>query len=289
MSSHASFAENRIFSDDGVQTCFGGTDEQQGGSNPPELIGSGATLLEKYYKNINFYFENIPPSQMSAFRLEVCKKIRHRALFQTKIFGKSSTNFDILPENTFSSFIASLYLILKEKTFSLFTSNHCLEITDTFDDHGSYVLDYISRGYLPPMMLDDVRKLSLVWYDGGLICEIDDQRKKNSRISRTLLRVNQSDIAALGPDSESEYLLARYPLLSFDADVQISKVARAAKRDALRWKEERVPETPKKFVEEHYPSIFLKPKEEKKEEVPPEDPEEATKLLLNQLTKLTQK
>lgn len=285
MSSHVSFGETRVLSDDGVQAELGGA------NNPPQLIGSGATLLENYYKNINFHIENVPPSQLSALRLEVCKKIRHRTLFQTKVFGKSSTNFDILPENTFESFTVSLYLIIKEKTFSLFTltSNNNLEITDSFDDHGCLVLDYISRGYLPPMMLDDVRKLNLVWYDGGLICEINDQRTKNSKISRTLLRVSQSDIAALGTDSESEYLLARYPLLSFDADIQISKVARAAKRDSFRWKGDFAPETPKKFVEEHYPSIFLKPKEEKKEELPPEDPEEATKLLLSQLTKLTQK
>lgn len=289
MSSHVSFGEARVLSNNGVQTGFGGDIEQRGGNSPPELVGSGATLLQHYFENIHYHIENIPPSQMSPIRVEVCKKIRHRALFQTKVFGKASTNFDFLPENTFSTFTVSLYLILKDKTFSLFTSNHCIEITDTISGHGSYILDYISCGYLPPMMLDDVRKLNLVWYDGGLICEIDDQRTKNYKVSRTLLRVSQSDITELGPESESEYLLARYPLISFDPDVQISRVARAAKRDALRWKEENVPVTPKRYVEEHYPSIFLKPREEKKEEPPPEDHEEATKLLLSQLTKLTQK
>jgi hypothetical protein len=289
MSLRVSFGETRVIPGSGERVDFGGDSDQRGANSPPELIGSGATLLRNYFENIHYHIENIPSSQMSPIRVEVCKKIRHRTIFQTKVFGKTSMNFDILPENTFSTFTVSLYLILKDKTFSLFTSNRCLEINDTIKGHGSYILDYISCGYLPPMMLDDVRKLNLMWYDGGLLCEIEDQRTKNCKISRTLLRISQSDIAELGPESESEFLLARYPLISFDADVQISRVARAASGDALRWKEESVPVTPKRFVEENYPSIFLKPKEEEKEEKPPEDPEEATNLLLSQLSKLTQK
>ena len=289
MSSHVSFDNRNFPENQEVQTHFEGYEGHFIIDNPPELNGSNATLLEQYYANINFYIENISSTQLSAVRSEMCKKIRHRSIFQTKVFGKASTNFDILPENTFSSFTVSLYLILREKTFTLYTSNPGIEITDSYEESGSYILGFISRGILPPKMLDDVRKLNLVWYDGGLICEIDDQRKKNSKNYRTLLRINQNDIASLGLESESEYLLARYPLLCFDSDIQVAKVARAAERDSLRWKPQDVPETPKQYVEEHYPSLFLEPKKQKKEEQQQEDQKEATQLILDHFTKMFQK
>ena len=287
--SHVSFEQN-LPENEEVQTNFGDFDDERFSSNiPPELNGSNATLLDQYYNNVIYHIEHIDPSQLSPVRNEICKKIKHKLIFQTKVFGKSSTNFDISPENIYSTFTVGLYLILKDKTFTFYTSNPGFEITDSYEETGNYILSFISRGILPPRMLDDVRKLNLVWYDGGLICEIDDQRKKNSKVYRTLLKVNQSDIASLGLETESEYLLARYPLLSFSPDIQISRISRVAERDSLRWNQEDVSESSKQYVQEHYPSIFLTPKKEKKEEIPPEDPKEATKMILDQLAKITQK
>lgn len=255
---------------------------------PPPLNGSDATLLDQYYANIKYFIKDIPKSTLSQVRAEICDKIRHRSLFQTKVFGRSSTNFDILPESAYASFSVSLHLILREKTFSFYTSNPGIDVTESFEDEGAHILEYISRGYLPPRMFEDLRKASLVWYDGGLICEIDDQRRSNSNIIRTLLCVSPTDIAALGPECEMEYLLAKYPLVSFDADIQVSKVARIASSDALRWKTINAEETPKQYVQEHHPSIFLKKIEEPKEEKAEEDPEEAAKALLEQLSKIVQ-
>ena len=286
--SHSSFEQNFAENEE-VQTNFEDYDAQFASNNPPDLNGSNATLLDQYYSNVIYHIEHIHPSQLSPVRNELCKKIKHKLIFQSKVFGKSSTNFDNLPENLFSTFTVGLYLILKDKTFTFYSSNPGFEITDSYEETGNYILEFISRGILPPRMLDDVRKLNLVWYDGGLICEIDDQRKKNAKVYRTLLKVNQSDIASLGLEIESEYLLARYPLLSFSPDIQVSKVARVAERDLLRWKQESTAESSKQYVQEHYPSIFLTPKKEKKEDIPPEDPKEATKMIFDQLAKITQK
>ena len=289
MTSKGSFYSQGIPGSQEIQAnydCFNG---QYVTNNPPELNGSNATLLDQYYANINYHIENVPSTQMSAVRNDLCKRVKRKTIFQTKVFGKTSYNFDVLPENAYSSFTVSLYLILNENTFTFYPSNPGFEITDSFEESGSYILGFISNGLLPPSMLDDIRKLNLVWYDGGLICEVNDRRKKNERIFRTLLRVSQSDIAKLGTDVESEYLLARYPLLCFDADIQISKVARVAERDRLRWMKDEAPETAKNYVQEHYPSIFLEPKKEKEVPEKKETPEEATKLILDQLSKLTKK
>lgn len=251
----------------------------QTSEDPPHLDGTDATLLDQYYQNVNYYIKNLSRASLSTFKNEICNKVRHRSLFQAKVFGKSSTNFDVLPESTFSTFTISLHLVLRPKSFSFFTSNPGIEINDTFSDEGSYLLNFISQGYLPPRLFEEIRKLNLVWYDGGLICEIDDQRRTNCNTIRTLLRVHPTDIAKLGYESEREYLLARYPLISFDNDIQISRVARAASRDRHRWQKEDSIETPKQFVQNHYPQAFLPQKKEDKEE-PPEDREEAQKALL---------
>ncbi|EAY00670.1 hypothetical protein TVAG_208620 [Trichomonas vaginalis G3] len=286
--SRVTFAAPTNMLDDGVQTFETTTEMKVNGDLPPALNGSDATLLDQYYANIKYFINDTPKSTLSQLRSEICDKIRHRSLFQSKVFGKSSTNFDVLPENAYSTFSVSLHLILRPKTFSFFTTNPGIDVTESFEDEGAHILDFISRGYLPPRMFEELRKLNLVWYDGGLICEIDDQRRNNGNVMRTLLSVAPSDIAALGPECESEFLLVKYPLISFDSDIQISKVSRIASSDALRWKTINAEETPKQYVQEHHPSIFLKNVDKPKEAKAEEDPDASAKALLEQLSKIVQ-
>ena len=213
-------------------------------------------LLDQFYQNVNFYLNHLQRYQISEVRNEVYEKMKNRALFQSKVFGKSSSNFDVLPQNSFSSFIVSLHLVLRDTSYVFFSSLPGLEIHENYDDQGRFILHYISRGHLPPNSLEVLKKMNLKWYDGGLICQIEDTRRKNMNIIRILLRVNQSDVARIGTNHESSFLLARYPYLSFDNDIQVSRVARLASNNKSRWQTDRK-ETPKDFIQVTYPSLLI--------------------------------
>jgi len=258
--------------------------------NPPPLVGSSSVLLDQIHKNVLYHFKAIPKSSMSDLRNEVCDRIKHRALFQTRVFGESTGTFDTLPVNSYSGFTVSLYLILRDGSYSFWTSTGGFEVNGYLNEEGIQLLDYFSQGLLPPRMLDDLRKLPLIWYDGGLVCEIDDQRRAISQVMRTLLRVHHSDLSKLGVDCEQDYLFARYPCLCLDPDIKVSEVSRVFARDNLRWKRSSMYISPKQLVQEKYPMLFLKNKhEDPPEDDPPELPEDSAKLLLNELLKLDQK
>ena len=267
---------------------------------PPLDSHKNEILLDQFYENVNYYLANMQKYQISELRSEIYDMTKTRSLFQQKVFGKSSTNFDIIPQNAFSSFVVSLHLILKESSFIFFTSCPGLEIQENYDDEGRFLLDFISKGFLPPNAFEDLKKMNLKWYDGCLVCQIEDQRRQNMNVIRILLRLNNADIAKFGADNESSYLLARYPYLSFDNDIQISRVSRIAGNDHIRWKEDaNRRETPQEYVQLHYPSLFIEEKQqdeknivEKKAENTAEkekdekDKENARKLLFEKLAKL---
>ena len=226
---------------------------------PPNLDATAQdVLLDQFYKNVNFFLTHIQRYQISELRSEVYERVKNRSLFQAKVFGNSSTNFDVLPQNSFSSFVVSLHLILKSDSYIFYSSAPGLEIQENYDDHGWFLLEFISKGMLPPNAIDDIKKINLKWYDGGLICQIEDQRRLNIQIMRVLLRLNNSDIVGLGTDSESSYLLARYPYICFDNDIQVSRIARIAANDHIRWKEKKKGgPTAKELVQQQYPSLLI--------------------------------
>ena len=281
--------------DDGIDPSF---------QYPPPLDShSNEILLDQFYENVNYYLINMQKYQISELRNEVYDMTKNRSLFQAKVFGKSSTNFDIIPQSAFSSLVVSLHLILKEDSFIFFTSCPGLEIQENYDDKGRFLLDFISKGFLPPNAFEDLKKVNLKWYDGGLICQIEDQRRQNMNVIRILLRLNNADITKFGAENESSYLLARYPYLSFDNDLQISRISRIAANDHLRWKENKNRiETPKEFVQLNYPSLFIENDtknqdlnkqenqkqdfNENKDEEENQNKENARKLLFEKLAKL---
>ena len=91
----------------------------------------------------------------------------------------------------------------------------------------------ISKSY--PTFFEDLKKLNLTWYDGGLICEIVDKRRQREKISHVHLKVKSSDIGPLTYEREQDFLLNRYPLLCLDPDLHVTDVARTIKADAERW------------------------------------------------------
>lgn len=258
---------NKKLSDNGIQVSSSSDLHSKNSQIMPPLNGLNDILLDQFYENTKYFLLNMQKSNYSPLKNELCDQARTRALFQSKVFGKTSQNFDILPQCAFSSFSVSLRLVIQHNSFSFFSVISGFEIHENFEDHGQTILDFISHGTLPPRTLDDVKKLNLTWYDGGLICEVEDKRRKELNSMRILLRVHPLDVAKYGPDSECEYLLARYPLLSFEPDVQISRLSRTVYNDKIRWKTNE-PELPtaKQFVQREFPEMFIE-KEQTKESV----------------------
>lgn len=251
-----------------------------------EFIGDESLYLEKYHDNITYFITNTPKNNMSDIRNEICQKIRHRSLFQKKVFGRSSTNYDVLPENSYEGFTVSLYLVIRPNSFSLTSAVPGFEISESFDDEGKSILSYISQGFLIPKKLPILRNLNLVWYDGGLICEISDQRRSSCHITRTLLKPHPVDITQLSEEHENQLLLNLYPSICFDADTRVAKISRAASSDYKRWMQDNHSETPKGYINEHYPEIFLPKKKEKVEETDQLNHEELGKLILKAISNM---
>lgn len=243
---------------------------------PPPLDGSGSTLLDQYHENIKNYLNHRSPAYLSDYRSEIFLKIRQQATFQSKLFGTSSPNYDRLPSNCFSNFTVSLYLIIFSDHFTFASSAPGIEMTGDLNEEANNILSYISQGLLPPDMFDTLRKMNLVWYDGGLICEVTDQRKPYSHPIRVHVEINPVDMMKCGFEVEQEYLNARYPLICLEPNLQVAQVARIAQKDRLRFKKTEVPQTPSAFMQHEYPALFIEPaiarqKRVRRESTTPED------------------
>lgn len=237
---------------------------------PPELDGDGPTLLHQYYSNTKYFIDHTDPMTLSPYKQEILTKVKQHSIFQSKIFNSSNLSDCDLPPNTFDNLSVSLYLVIFPDHFTFSTAFSEIESGD-LNDNASRVLSYVSQGLLPPKLLESLKDLNLVWYDGGLICEISDQRKAYSHPLRVLMRVNPIDITNYGFDIEQEYLLNRHPLLCLDPDIRVSKLARTITADSQRWQpNQTTSQTPAEFLQSECPSIFIEPFEPKKPRNRPE-------------------
>lgn len=254
---------------------------------PPQLDGSGPQLLHQYYENTKYFIDHTDSSTLSAYRQEVLNKVKEKLVFQSKLFNTNGEPDGSLPSNIFGNLTVSLNLIIFSDRYSFSSSNPGFEITGDLNDDISHLLSYVANGVLPPNLLEQLRKLNLVWYDGGLICEINDTRKAYSHPIRVLMRINPIDITNSDFDVEQEYLLNRYPLLCLDPDIQVSKVSRIALSDSQRWKPAPLAiRTPAEFLEHECPSLFIEPVEPQKPRIRAESKyteEELRKMLMEKL------
>ncbi|KAH0796015.1 hypothetical protein GPJ56_000083 [Histomonas meleagridis] len=235
-------------------------EDMQASDLPPRLNGTGSSLLKQYHKNIHYYLNHTDPSSFSKYREEIFKKIHQQSNFQQKIFGTDSIANGRLPCSSFSTFTVSLRLIFYSDYFTFSTTVPGIEITGKITDGMDSILYHISNGFLPPKILDQVKNLSLAWYDGGLVCEVTDQRKAYSPPIRILMRILTSDIRSIGFDYEQEYLNSRYPLLCLDTDIQVARVSRISARDKMRWNESNPNEnSAESFMQKEYPKLFIEP------------------------------
>lgn len=232
---------------------------------PPDFDGSGPTLLHQYYANTKYFIDHIDPSTLSTYKQEILSKVKQHSIFQSKIFNSINLPDGSLPPNTFDNLKVSLYLIIYSDHYTFKTAIQGIEINGDLNDDVSHVLSYVSQGLLPPCFLEKLKDLNLVWYDGGLICEISDQRKASPHPLRVLMRINPIDVTKCGFDIEQEYLLNRFPLLCLDPDTRVSKLTREVVSDSQRWQPNPISgQTPAEFLQSEYPSIFIERLEPKK-------------------------
>ena len=207
----------------------------QTSENFPEISAKGPNLIGQYQKCIKNYIKQTDFARLSPYRSEIFECVLHRAQFQEKIAKESDDDVEKLPPSLFSGFNASLILTIDATAFLLVSTTPGIEITGDLHSEGWKMIQDISAGYLPSGLFEDMRKLSLTWYDGGVICEIVDKRRRKEKVSRVHLRVKASDIGMLTFEREQDYLLNRYPLLCLDPDLHVTDVARTIKADAERW------------------------------------------------------
>jgi hypothetical protein len=236
----------------------------------PPLSGSGSALFAQYKENLRYYFARLDPHSLSDYRGEVFNRVRQQWVFQRKVFGRASPDYATLPPNAFAGFTVSLYLVIFADHFVLSSSAPGLEVVGNLGGDVVALLAHFDQRVMPPQFLEPLRKLSVVWYDGGLICEISDQRRRCDRPLRVHLRVNPDDIGAGGFELEQEFLLARHPLLCLEPSPQVARVARAAARERGKWRPSpHARETPAAFMQMEYPALFIEQPEARRPRVRP--------------------
>lgn len=219
-----------------------------------------ATLVQRYNRAVMDFIQTANTSDMTELRSEICERMQRRATFQMTNFGRITYGLDEPPPNLFSGFTVSLYLVIfADGRFTFSTAVPGISLGGHIDgDEGTQVLAHVSRGYLQPGLLKQLLELNLTWYDGCLLCEVTDYRRRLSRTVWTMLRVAQEDIVEAGIDTEQHVLLAKYPLLCLDADPEVGRMARTALSDRMRWEPatgER--ETKIRFVSRRVPEVFV--------------------------------
>jgi hypothetical protein len=236
--------------------------------HPSPLSGSGSSLFSQYQSNIQHYFERVDPSSLSDYRAEVFNRVRQQSVFQSKVFGHAAPDYNTLPPNTFSTFAVSLYLVIFTDHFVFSTASAGFEVVGNLGDELVSLLGYFDQQLLPPQLLEQLKKLSVVWYDGGLICEINDQRRQCEMPLRIHLRIHPDDVLAGGFELEQEWLFARFPLLCLEPSLQVGKVARVAAREKGKWKPSpHASESPAAFMQMEYPALFIEEPEPRKPRV----------------------
>lgn len=254
-------------------------------------------LLREYHKTVTEYMRSANTSEMSDLRAEICSRIQKRSRFQTNLLGPLSAGLDEPPPNLYSSrrFTASLFLMIFENgqfKFTTCTSPPTILCAgrDIDGAEGHALLMYISQGILKPGLLRQLLDLNLTWYDGCLICEITDERRKLKRTVRTQLKVAQEDIVEItsstssGLETEQHFLMAQYPLLCLEPDKQVGNVARAAHADRRRWEPSAVERESKiRFVARKRPELFIKTATNGKPEVTQTDEDAFRKKMIQRL------
>ena len=201
----------------------------------PPLSGKGPVLIHQYQKCIKNYLKQVDFAQLSPYRSEICECVNHRAQFQDKISQETDDDIERMVPSIFSGFNVGLVLTIDYSAFILASTSPGLELTGDLNSEGLKMIQDISAGFLPSGIFEDLKKLNLTWYDGGLICEIVDKRRQREKISHVHLKVKSSDIGPLTYEREQDFLLNRYPLLCLDPDLHVTDVARTIKADAERW------------------------------------------------------
>lgn len=202
----------------------------------PRLDAKGATLLHQYHHAVDHYIQNVNTQELSELRAEIVERLKKRAIYQQTSYGSSKVGFDEAPPNLFNTFTVSLYLIIDHDQFIFSSAVPGFQYTGSLnDDEGLEILYYISQGLIVPGILKQLKQLHLTWYDGCLICEILDNRRKFPKTVRTQLRVHPNDVASFGFEAEQQFLLIQTPHLCLDPNPQVANVARIAMQDRQRW------------------------------------------------------
>jgi hypothetical protein len=220
----------------------------------------GGDLLEEFHEKVNSYIQNVIPSDLSELRSEICQRIQRRSQFQLSSFGAVSKDFDEAPLNLYSSLTVGLYLIVFEDgQFQFSSAVPGFSSSGHIDDEeGRSLLFYIGHGMLQTGLLPKLMDIGLTWYDGCLICEVVDQRRRLGRAVRTQLRVAQEDLTSFGLEAEQQVLLQQYPLLCVDPDPQVGRLSRLAFADRQRWEASGIDcESKMAFVSRISPGLFL--------------------------------
>lgn len=193
---------------------------------PNELNLKGTALVEQYKDVLLGYFSSVDDACLSEYKREVFNRIREQMAFQERVFGKSNRQFNVLPANAFAELTVSLYLTIFDDSYTLTARSPGLDITGDLENDLMNLMYCIDRCFLPPNMFKQLKTLNLVWYDGGLVCEISDRRLASPHSRRVYLQIHPEDM--VGCDVEQEYLFAKFPLLCLEPNSQVGKLARVA-------------------------------------------------------------
>jgi len=187
--------------------------------------------LKFYYDSVKEFSQNCDYSTLSSYRSELMQSIAHRIQFQEKVFGRTEEGLGPFPETLFSGFIVSLVFSIFDDSFSFCSVNPGFSITGPLVVMYKEYYEPLTSGFLPIGLFPSLIKLDLTWYDGGLICEIVDHRRKLIKATRIMLRINPSEQLDCSPEQEQDYLLSRYPLLCLDPEEEVSVLSRCAYSD----------------------------------------------------------
>jgi hypothetical protein len=246
-----------------------------------KLTGKGPVLISQYQKFVKNFLKETDFTRLSQYRGEICECISHRAQFQEKI-TEADDDIEKLPASIFSGFTPGLILTIDAITFTLVSNPPGIEITGEMTTEGARLLLDVSAGFLPAGLYQEIKKLNVQWYDGGVICAIIDKRRNIEKIRRAHLKVKQSELGQMDIDREREYLLARYPLLCLEPDLHVTDVARAIAADANRWEDTSLIKDQSMMVEYMYTDKYINPMTVPKQESTEKSREKILEFLKNQ-------
>ena len=246
-----------------------------------KLTGKGPVLINQYQKCVKEFLKETDFTRLSHYRGEICECISHRTQFQEKI-SEADDDVEKLPVSIFSGFTAGLILTIETANFYIASNPPGIEISGEMATEGAKLLFDISAGFLPEGIYENIKKLGLQWYDGGIICEIIDKRRGFEKIRRAHLKVKQSELGQMPLERERDYLLARYPLLCLEPDPHVTDVARTIAMDANRWEGTSFISDESKIIEYMYTDKYISPMVVPKQEPTEESREKILQFLTEQ-------